>query len=112
MSKFKRIAEDAPIEEQTARAKAVRELTIGQVPMLAELFGYAGVDGETLDRKRKRLDNAVLAMSEWLDEMEDSESLMSAFRVMCDCRFFVNQIEEQILKAVHAPMEEEEGGAQ
>jgi hypothetical protein len=110
MKKFKRIAEDAPIEEQTARMKAVRELKIGQVSSLMNLFGYAGVDGETLDCKRKRLDAAVLSMSEWLDEMEDHESLMSAFRLMCDCRFFVNQVENQILEAVHATVEEEEGG--
>jgi hypothetical protein len=110
MSEFKRIAEDAPSEEQVARKKAVCELKIGQVPSLANLFGYAGVDGETLDRNRKRLDYAVLAMSEWLDVMEDSEPLMSAFHLMCDCRFFVNQIEGQILKAVHATMEEEKGG--
>lgn len=112
MSKYMRIAINASVEEQTERMNAVSELKIGQISSLTELFGYAGVDGETLDRQRKRLDAAVLSMSEWLNEMEDNESLMRAFRLLCDCRFFVNRVEEQILKVVYTPVEIEEGGTQ
>ena len=115
MKEFKRLNScETEFKLLVERKKKVCELRINDVSSLSAIFGYAGVDGEMLDIMISNLERVILKMTELYDEFDEHEGLDDAFSCLCNYMAFLKETENDILKAIGAPIEfddeDEKGG--
>lgn len=115
MKRYKRLnACESEFGLLVERKKKVCELRINDVSSLSAIVGYAGVDGEMLEIMISNLERVILKMTELYDEFDEHEGLDDAFSCLCNYRVFLKETENDILKAIGAPIEfddeDKEGG--